>query len=154
MTSSMVSAMIISDMIAGKENEYRKVFNPRRLMLSGSRVFLKDAAIITISLLSEHLKIPHDKFSDIEVGKAGVIKSDGQRVGVYRETDDKYYFVTTKCPHLGCSLEWNQNELTWDCPCHGSRFDYRGNLISNPAMRDVFDACQRKKKQGKTGNDQ
>ena len=146
MTSSMVSGMIISDMIAGKKNEFQKVFNPRRLMLSGSRAFLKDAAIITISLLSEHLKIPRDKFSKIEAGKAGIILKDGQKIGVYRDKYNNYYFVTTKCPHLGCSLEWNQNELTWDCPCHGSRFDFHGNLISNPAMRDVFDACQRKKK--------
>jgi Rieske Fe-S protein len=71
---------------------------------------------------------------------------DGQKMGVYRDMDDKYYFISTKCPHLGCSLEWNQNELTWDCPCHGSRFDYRGNIINNPATRDVFDACQRRKK--------
>lgn len=147
MTSSMVSALILSDMITGKDNKYQKVFNPRRLMLSGSRKFLKDAAIITISLLTEHLKIPHDNFNDIKQGEAGVIKHDGQRVGVYRDKEDKYYLVTTKCPHLGCSLEWNQNELTWDCPCHGSRFDYRGNLISNPAMRDAFDSCQRKKKE-------
>lgn len=146
MTSSMVSAMILSDMIIGRTNEYQKVFNPRRLMLSGSRVFLKDAAIITISLLTELLKIPHDKLGEIEREKAGVIKQDGQRIGVYRDKDDTYYYVTTKCPHLGCKLEWNQNELTWDCPCHGSRFDYRGNLINNPAMRDAFDACQRKKK--------
>ena len=146
MTSSMVSAMTISDMITGKENEYRKVFTPRRLMLSGSRVFLKDAAIITISLLSEHLKIPHDRLKDIEKGKAGVIRHGGQRVGVYRDKDDKYYFVTTKCPHLGCKLEWNQNEMTWDCPCHGSRFDYHGKMINNPAMRDAFDTCRLKKK--------
>lgn len=146
MTSSMVSAMIISDRITGSENEFYKVFNPRRLMLSGSRRFLKDAAIITISLLKEHMKLPHDKLKDIAVGKAGVINDDGERIGVYRETEDKYYFVTTKCPHLGCSLEWNQNEMTWDCPCHGSRFDYKGNLINNPAERDVFDACQRKRK--------
>lgn len=146
MTNSMVSAMIISDMISGKDNEYQKVFYPRRLMISGSGKFLKDAAIITVSLLKEHMKIPHDKLKDIAVGKAGIINEDGERVGVYREAEDKYYFVTTKCPHLGCSLEWNQNELTWDCPCHGSRFDFKGNLINNPAMRDIFDACQRKKK--------
>ena len=145
MTSSMVAAMIISDMITGKENEYRKVFIPRRLMLSGSRVLLKDAAIITISLLAEQLKIPHDRLKDIERGKAGVIRYDGQRIGVYRDNNDKYYFVTTKCPHLGCKLEWNQNELTWDCPCHGSRFDYHGRMINNPAMRDVFDACIKRK---------
>lgn len=146
MTSSMVSAMILRDMITGKENEYQKVFSPRRLMLSGSGAFLKDAAIISKSLLKEHMKIPHDRLRDIDVGKAGVINDDGERYGVYRESEDKYYFITTKCPHLGCSLEWNQNELTWDCPCHGSRFDYKGNIINNPATRDVFNSCQRKKK--------
>ncbi|HWT73578.1 MAG TPA: FAD-dependent oxidoreductase [Mobilitalea sp.] len=146
MTSSMVSAMIISDMIMGKDSEYHKVFCPQRLIFSGSRVFIKDAAIITKSLLSEHLKVSRDRLRDIEQGKAGTIMKDGQKIGVYRDNENKYYFVTTKCPHLGCSLEWNQNELTWDCPCHGSRFDYRGKLINNPAMRDVFDACQRKKK--------
>ncbi len=146
MTSSMVAANIIRDMIIRKGNKYQEVFNPRRLMLSGSSKLLKDAAIITISLLKEHMKIPHDKLSDIKVGKGGVVNENGERYGVYRETEDRYYFVTTKCPHLGCSLEWNQNEMTWDCPCHGSRFDYKGNLISNPASRDVFNACQRKKK--------
>jgi glycine/D-amino acid oxidase-like deaminating enzyme/nitrite reductase/ring-hydroxylating ferredoxin subunit len=146
MTSSMAAAMIISDMITKRANDFHEVFNPRRLMLSGSGKFLKDAAIITKSLLSEHLKISRDRVRDIAPGKAGIVIKDGQKMGVYRDYDDKYYFISTKCPHLGCSLEWNQNELTWDCPCHGSRFDYKGNIINNPAMRDVFDACQRKRK--------
>jgi|GEM_PF-914325 len=141
-----VVSYIISDEISGRNNPYSKVFNPRRMMLSGSRVFLKDAAIITISLLSEYLKIPHDKLGDIKKGQAGVIRHNGMRVGVYHDKDDMYYFVTTKCPHLGCKLEWNQNEMTWDCPCHGSRFDYKGNLINNPAMRNAFDACNKKSK--------
>lgn len=146
MTTSMAAAMIISDMITGRKNEFHRVFNPRRLMLSGTGVLLKDAGIIAKSLLSEHLKIVRNKLTDIEPGKAGIIMKDGQRMGVYRDMDDRYYFISTKCPHLGCSLEWNQNELTWDCPCHGSRFDYKGNIITNPAMRDVFDSCQRKRK--------
>ena len=145
MSSSMVSAMIISDMITSKDNKNREVFKPRRLMMSGSNVMLKDVAIITISLLSEHLNISHDRLKNIRKGQAGVIRHNGQRVGVYRDKDDKYYFVSTKCPHLGCKLEWNQNEMTWDCPCHGSRFDYRGKMINNPAMSDTFDSCTRKK---------
>ncbi|MDF2845965.1 MAG: hypothetical protein K0R00_4391 [Herbinix sp.] len=147
MTSSMLAAMIITDKIMGRKNVYHKVFNPRRLFLSGSKVFVKDAAIISKSLLVEHLKITKDKLKEIEPGKAGIISKDGQKVGVYRDLNQRYYFISTKCPHLGCSLEWNPNELTWDCPCHGSRFDYHGKLISNPAMRDVFDACVRKKKE-------
>lgn len=146
MTSSMVSAMILSDMIEGKENEFQKVFNPRRLMFSGSRVFVKDATVITKSLIKEYLRIPQDNLKAIAKGQAGVILYKGKRVGVYRDLQDKYYFVKTKCPHLGCSLEWNQNELTWDCPCHGSRFDYRGRLINNPAMSDTQMACKIKKK--------
>jgi glycine/D-amino acid oxidase-like deaminating enzyme/nitrite reductase/ring-hydroxylating ferredoxin subunit len=146
MSSSMVSAMVITDMITGKDNEYRKVFYPRRLMLSGSRKMLQDAGVVTNSLLSEHLKIPRDNLKDIKVGQAGIVNRGGQKYGVYRETEDRYYYISTKCPHLGCSLEWNQNELTWDCPCHGSRFDYHGKLINNPAMRDVFDSCLRKKR--------
>lgn len=149
MSSSMVSAMIISDMITGKDNKNRKVFRPRRLMLSGSPTLFKDAAVVTVSLLSEHLNIPHDKLRNIGKGKAGVIRHNGQRVGVYRDKDDKYYFVSTKCSHLGCKLEWNQNEMTWDCPCHGSRFDYHGKMINNPAMSDTFDSCKLEKKSKK-----
>ena len=145
MSSSMVSAMIISDMITGRKNDFQKVFSPTRLMLSGSGKMLKDTGVITNSLLSEYMKVPHDKMKDIAIGGAGVINRDGLKYGVYRETEDKYYFISTKCPHLGCSLEWNQNELTWDCPCHGSRFDYKGRLINNPAMRDAFDACCRRR---------
>ncbi len=144
MSSSMVAAQIISDLIINNESEYQKVYYPRRLMFSGSKVLLKDTGIIAKNLLSEHLKISKDKLGEIQPNKAGIINYNGQKYGVYRDKEDRYYFVTTKCPHLGCSLEWNQNELTWDCPCHGSRFDYRGRLISNPAMRDAFDTCQRK----------
>jgi len=45
--------------------------------------------------------------------------------------------VSIRCPHLGCQLEWNPDEKSWDCPCHGSRFDYKGNLIDNPAQEDL-----------------
>ena len=48
------------------------------------------------------------------------------------------FTVTTKCPHLGCELQWNPDELSWDCPCHGSRFDYEGNWIESPAIRGLY----------------
>jgi len=145
MTSAMVSAMIIRDMVTETNNSFREVFTPRRFMLSGTNKMLQDVSTITISLLSELFKVSRDQLDKIPKGRAGIIKEDGQKIGVYRDKEDKYYYVSTKCPHLGCSLEWNQNELTWDCPCHGSRFDYKGNLINNPATRDTFIACQRSK---------
>lgn len=137
MTSSMVAAMLISDMILGKENSYQKVFDPKRLMVLSTHKIVADTAITTINFISETLKIAKDKLSKIERGKAGIINYKGDKLGVYRDDNDKYYYVKTKCPHLGCSLSWNQNELTWDCPCHGSRFDYHGKLINNPATRNL-----------------
>ena len=62
---------------------------------------------------------------------------EGEKAGVYKDNEGKVYAVDIRCPHMGCQLEWNPDEKSWDCPCHGSRFDYRGNLISNPAQEGI-----------------
>ena len=146
MTGSMVAANMLKDMVVGIKNPYQKIYNPQRFMPLSCKEFVKDAAIVTVSLLAQGLKIPHDCLEKINKGEAGVIRYQGQRIGVYRESNDKYYYVSTKCPHLGCKLEWNQNEKTWDCPCHGSRFDYKGKLINNPATRNAFECHVKKRK--------
>ena len=62
---------------------------------------------------------------------------DGEKVGVYKNEDGEIFMVSTRCPHLGCQLEWNPDEKSWDCPCHGSRFDPLGRLIDNPAQENL-----------------
>ncbi len=96
MTSSMLSAMILADMIVGVENEFKSIFSPQRSML-------KSQLAINAFESACNLMIPSKK----------------------------------RCPHLGCSLKWNKNERTWDCPCHGSRFEESGRLIDNPSIRDL-----------------
>ncbi|HIS62895.1 MAG TPA: Rieske 2Fe-2S domain-containing protein, partial [Candidatus Scybalomonas excrementigallinarum] len=59
------------------------------------------------------------------------------KIGVYKDKDNTIYAIQPKCPHLGCQLEWNPDELSWDCPCHGSRFDYKGNQINGPAQEGI-----------------
>lgn len=102
MTTAMVSAMIISDMIAGNENPYVKVFTPQRLLVrAGAQAF----------------------FVDVIESALGLVK------GLFREKPKK-------CSHMGCALEWNSEEQSWDCPCHGSRYGKDGNIIDNPAQID------------------
>lgn len=96
MTSSMVAAMILSDMVMGKENEYREVYSPHRSMLK-QQLFMNGVEAVS-NLLTPSIK---------------------------------------RCPHMGCSLKWNKNERTWDCPCHGSRFERDGKLIDNPAKHNA-----------------
>lgn len=95
MTSSMVSAMILSDMIEGRENDFAEVFSPQRSILK-PQLFINGFES-TVNLLTP---------------------------------------IPKRCSHLGCALKWNKYEHTWDCPCHGSRFEENGRIIDNPAMKN------------------
>lgn len=96
MTSAMVSAMLLRDMVVGKENPWEKVFSPSRSMLRPQLIM--NGAEALVNLLTP---------------------------------------VQKRCPHMGCALKWNPHEHSWDCPCHGSRFQADGSLINNPATRDA-----------------
>ena len=75
---------------------------------------------------------------NIEKGSAEVIVlEDNKRYGAYRDYDDKLYIVDITCTHLGCELTFNSAEKTWDCPCHASRFDYKGNVLQGPAIKPL-----------------
>ncbi|MGN0107261.1 MAG: FAD-dependent oxidoreductase [Hominilimicola sp.] len=92
MTSSMVAAKILTDMVTGKDNEFAEVFSPHRSMLK-PQLFINSFSAAA-NLLT---------------------------------------FTPKRCPHMGCALKWNDAEHTWDCPCHGSRFEEDGTLIDNPS---------------------
>ncbi|ROR31857.1 glycine/D-amino acid oxidase-like deaminating enzyme [Mobilisporobacter senegalensis] len=138
MTSSMVSAMIIRDRICGNENDYMEVFSPQRFHLSASATnLMKDGAKSVAGLTKGMLKIPKEKLEELPSGHGGIVEYEGEKYGVYKDEEGECFFVSAKCAHLGCQLEWNPDELTWDCPCHGSRYDIRGKVISNPAINDI-----------------
>lgn len=137
MTTSMVSALILRDMICGKENPYTEVFDPQRFsteMLSGIAYEMKEA---TKTLTKRFFKLPEATEKELPAGHGGVVSIDGEKVGVYKEENGDIHMVDIRCPHLGCQLEWNPDEKSWDCPCHGSRFDFRGHIINNPAQKDI-----------------
>ena len=75
--------------------------------------------------------------SEIGPGEAQVIGADGDRVAAYRDTGGTLHAVSAVCTHMGCVVDWNAAEKTWDCPCHGSRFDHDGHVIHGPAHRDL-----------------
>lgn len=102
MSTSMIAAKILCDEICGKENAYKELFSPQRILVrAGSREFFKDAGISTGNLI-------------------------------------KGLFVRKRCSHMGCALSWNPDTKSWDCPCHGSRFDEEGRVLDNPAQSDIF----------------
>lgn len=137
-TSSMVAARTIAEMITGKANDGTGVFSPQRLHVAASaKVLAEDTGKAVSNLAKEIFKAPPQALLDVLPGKSGIVDYEGEKVGVYRNEEGDCFYVTTRCPHLGCQLAFNPDERTWECPCHGSRFDYRGKLLDGPAQTDI-----------------
>ena len=80
---------------------------------------------------------PNMKFEQIENNSGSIIEINNEKVGIYKDKEGKIYAVKPICTHLGCLLSWNDVDKTWDCPCHGSRFSYRGENLYDPALKNL-----------------
>lgn len=135
MTSSMAAAMLISGLICGEAPEWADAFAPERFALSKSAAALAANTMQAAKGLARSLlAIPQSTLDALPRGHGGIVEADGKKAGVYKDQEGRCHIVGHRCPHLGCQLEWNPDELSWDCPCHGSRFSYDGSLIDNPAQ--------------------
>lgn len=138
MTTSMIASILLCAYVNKRKlPDYAKLYDPSRFDMTHIPQMANDGIYAVKGFLKENLEIPTEKIDDIPLGGAGTIEIDGEILGVYRESETMYHLVNTRCPHLGCRLEWNPDEKSWDCPCHGSRFDYLGNLINNPALTNI-----------------
>lgn len=134
MTTSNVAANIVSDLILKHDNKYTEIFDSRRLHPIKNRwEFTNMLKQTANSLVFEKFKIPKDSIAQIENDNASIININGTNIGIYKDTSGNIYAVKPICSHLGCLLTWNNLDKTWDCPCHGSRFDYMGKNLYNPA---------------------
>ena len=137
-TTSMAAAHILTDAILGRTNDCAEVFSPQRFRLRASfGTLAEDLSVTAGSLLRSYFGAARDAAGEMPVGHGGVVELDGKKVGLYREKEGEDHIVSVRCPHLGCELSWNADEKTWDCPCHGSRFDHTGTLLSGPAQKDI-----------------
>lgn len=137
MTLSMVSAMIICNEICGIPHPYGKLFTPWRChpLVSAPKLAVDLGTSIKGLLAGYHL-FSCDREEDLEYGHGGIVRKGFRRYGCYRDEQGKFHRISLRCPHMGCELLWNPDEKSWDCPCHGSRFDYDGRLIDNPAREN------------------
>lgn len=138
MTSSNVAANIVVDNIIGKSNKYKYLFDSTRLKPIKNMDEMKNVLVqSTTSLFINKIKRPNMNFEEIENNSGGIIEVNNSKVGIYKDDEGKIYAVKPICTHLGCLLSWNDVDKTWDCPCHGSRFDYMGKNIYDPAFKNL-----------------
>ena len=146
MTNSTVSAMILKDLIIKGENPWAEVYDPTRFIPNPSITsFISINADVAAKLVSGKLK-PLTQYIDIEKEEARNVEIEGQKMGIYRDENGQLHTVDTTCTHMGCELKWNDAEKSWDCPCHGSRFSYEGEIIEGPAINELQHDCHEKNK--------
>ena len=139
MSSSALAAMILSDLAQNRSPmPEARIFSPQRFHPTASaRQLGTDTAQAVRSLGKRILAPGRIPARELPPRHGGIVTLDGEKLGVYRDEQDHLFAVSVKCPHLGCQLEWNPEEKSWDCPCHGSRFDIHGNLLNGPANTNL-----------------
>lgn len=138
MTNGTVSGLLLADLIDGTQNPWAELYDPRRIKpVSSARTVLKTAVDSVKGLVENILPAEVDDVSDIGAGQGAIARVNGDKAAVYRDDDGALHCVSARCTHLGCLLHFNNAERSWDCPCHGSRFDHEGAVLEGPANRPL-----------------
>jgi Rieske Fe-S protein len=139
MTNGTAAGTMLADRILGRDNAWADAFRPTRFNFDASKEDLLEHNKHAMGhFLEDHLaKPPTADVSDMDPGTAKVVQLEGDSVGIFRDEDGEYHVVSAVCTHMGCRVEWNDGERSWDCPCHGSRFDLDGSVLDTPAVEDL-----------------
>ncbi|GAY76927.1 rieske [2Fe-2S] iron-sulfur protein [Sporolactobacillus inulinus] len=134
MTTSTIAAQILTDIVLEQANPYLALFSPSRFEATSMLAsFLVENLQVAGQLIKGKLSRPVPLSDELQNDQAVIAELHGERVGAYRNEKGELTVVDTTCPHLGCEVNWNEGEKSWDCPCHGSRFKASGEIIDGPA---------------------
>lgn len=136
MTNGTAAALLLRDLVLGRENPYSSLFDPTRLNPRASAVKLvSENAKAGVRFVSDRLSKPGARgIGDLERGEGDIVRHRGEKVAAYRDEDGHVTAVSPICTHLGCQVNFNRAERSWDCPCHGSRFATDGSVLQGPAV--------------------
>lgn len=141
MTNGTAAAMMISDHAAGTnfiDHAVREKFDPIRFTPgSSAKNFFSQAGTVLKSFTLDNLLMPAGDYEDVKPGEGAVMRVGGKAQAIYRDDDGEIHAFSAHCTHLGCTLEYNETEGSFDCPCHGSRFSMRGEVLDGPAKEPL-----------------
>lgn len=138
MSNSTVSAMILTDLILGRQNPWADLYESTRPSPFVSKESIKNNLDVGTRWVGDRIKGLFNSADQTKPGEAQIVQSGGKKIAAYRDpaTGDLHQ-VSAVCSHLGCIVDWNAAEKSWDCPCHGARFDVNGKVLHGPAVSDL-----------------
>jgi Rieske Fe-S protein len=137
LTHATIGGMILSDLILDRDNPWAELYDPRRKTVGAAREYTAENLNVAAQY-ADWLK-PGEVKSAAEIpnDSGAVLRRGLHKIAVYRDEKGEVHERSAACPHLGCMVHWNGAEKTWDCPCHGSRFDRHGQVINGPSNHDL-----------------
>lgn len=134
-----LSAQILTDVICGKKNSYAGLFSPSRIKpVAGFTEFVRENADVVYHFIADRFaeeKI--ESLKDMANDSALLIKYEGQQLAVYKDINGHIHALDPVCTHAGCIVNFNTAEKSWDCPCHGGRYDIDGNVLTGPPPKNL-----------------
>jgi glycine/D-amino acid oxidase-like deaminating enzyme/nitrite reductase/ring-hydroxylating ferredoxin subunit len=139
LTNGTAAGLILADLIAGRKNPWADLFDATRIKpLASAPDFAKENVNVGIHFVGDHLARPDARSVDeVRPGEGRLVRHGLGKAAVHRDDDGGLHMVSAVCSHLGCQVKWNSAERSWDCPCHGSRFDPDGNVLQGPAVKPL-----------------
>ncbi len=138
MTNGTVAGLLLTDLIMNRENRYRDLYTPSRFYTDPSvKHFITQNLDVAKHLVEGKIEVVVRTPEDLANGEGAVVLVNGKRAGAYKDENGTLSIVDTTCTHMGCEVEWNSGDRTWDCPCHGSRFSIHGDVIEGPAKQSL-----------------
>jgi nitrite reductase/ring-hydroxylating ferredoxin subunit len=140
MTHGTIAGLLLTDLILGRPNEWADLYCPSRLRPVATRGFLEEN-LNTVSQYGDWLTAGEvDSEAEIRPGAGAIVRRGLVKYAVYRDEAGVLHERSAICPHLGCIVQWNSTEKTWDCPCHGSRFDLEGKALNGPTKTGLAES--------------
>jgi glycine/D-amino acid oxidase-like deaminating enzyme/nitrite reductase/ring-hydroxylating ferredoxin subunit len=137
LTNGTIGGILISDLIAGNKNPWESIYDPSRITPQSLDEFILEN-FNTVKQYTDWIPYFDENSEESIPAESGAIISKGlQKLAVYKDSNHVCHTFSAVCPHLKGIVHWNSVEKSWDCPCHGSRFDYHGNVISGPAKKNL-----------------
>lgn len=146
MTHGTIAGMLLTDLIMGRNNEWAKLYKPARVVMM-SRSSASEFARENLNVVKHYtdwLKRGQQSETELASGIGIVVQRGLKKIAVYRDEQGHLHEISAVCPHLGCIVAWNSTENTWDCPCHGSRFECDGRVINGPSKINLSPANQKR----------
>jgi glycine/D-amino acid oxidase-like deaminating enzyme/nitrite reductase/ring-hydroxylating ferredoxin subunit len=137
LTHGTIAGILLTDLVLGRANEWAALYDPARKPLRAPGEYLKEAANMAAQYTTWVTGGDVETVDQIARGSGAVVRRGLSKVAVYRDERGVLHERSAVCTHLGCIVRWNEAENTWDCPCHGSRFDKLGDVINGPANRGL-----------------